>query len=91
MKVQLMMGWASPAMVLRYADEVAQEVAAARARRVRPDLAHATPLLLEIHCLASWNSTAFASSLSSPTAGSKQWSLPDQGGRFSRTSGSSSV
>jgi integrase/recombinase XerD len=29
-KVQLMMGWASPAMVLRYADEVAQEVAAAK-------------------------------------------------------------
>ena len=29
-KVQLMMGWASPAMVLRYADEVAQETAAAK-------------------------------------------------------------
>jgi len=29
-RVQLMMGWASPAMVLRYADEVAQEAAAAR-------------------------------------------------------------
>jgi integrase len=29
-RVQLMMGWASPAMVLRYADEVAQETAAAR-------------------------------------------------------------
>jgi site-specific recombinase XerD len=29
-RVQLMMGWASPAMVLRYADEVAQEVAAAK-------------------------------------------------------------
>jgi site-specific recombinase XerD len=29
-KVQLMMGWASPSMVLRYADEVAQEAAAAR-------------------------------------------------------------
>ena len=25
-----MMGWASPAMVLRYADEVAQETAAAK-------------------------------------------------------------
>jgi site-specific recombinase XerD len=29
-KVQLMMGWAGPAMVLRYADEVAQETAAAK-------------------------------------------------------------
>ena len=29
-RVQLMMGWASPAMVLRYADEVAQEKAAAK-------------------------------------------------------------
>jgi len=29
-KVQLMMGWASPARVLRYADEVAQETAAAK-------------------------------------------------------------
>jgi site-specific recombinase XerD len=29
-RVQLMMGWASPAMVLRYADEVAQEAAAAK-------------------------------------------------------------
>jgi site-specific recombinase XerD len=29
-RVQLMMGWASPAMVLRYADEVAQETAAAK-------------------------------------------------------------
>jgi integrase len=29
-RVQLMMRWASPAMVLRYADEVAQETAAAK-------------------------------------------------------------
>jgi len=29
-RVGLMMGWASPAMVLRYADEVAQETVAAR-------------------------------------------------------------
>jgi len=29
-KVPLMMGWASPAMVLRYADEVAQEAAVAK-------------------------------------------------------------
>src|SRR5207245_4591416 len=29
-RVQLMMGWASPAMVRRYADEVAQETAAAK-------------------------------------------------------------
>jgi integrase len=29
-RVQLMMGWASPAMVLRYSDEVAQETASAK-------------------------------------------------------------
>jgi integrase len=35
-KVQLMMGWASPAMVLRYADEVAQETASARLVKYAP-------------------------------------------------------
>src|SRR3954447_25821609 len=39
LKVQLMMGWDSSAMVLRYADEVAQEAAAAKIGRLCTRLA----------------------------------------------------